>query len=204
MEPPTRCAIETPESGGSKKLKRSKLGSRDVAITGIFAALYAVLVVGLGFVSFLPQQIRFADALLPLTMLLGWPAIVGVTIGAFVANIFGPFGPIDMVGGSIANLVGCTLAYYASRKLIRFNPYRAFFIGSLLTNLTVTFIVGSYLYLFFLWAVSPLFGLPLLVASWMWIFAGSLVAMNILGITLTTAIYRRSLMSPQIKRLLKL
>ena len=78
--------------------------SISVTLTAVFAAIYAVGVVVLAQISFLPFQVRVADALLPLAMLFGWPAVVGLSLGAFVANIFGGLGPVDMVGGAIAKI----------------------------------------------------------------------------------------------------
>ncbi len=179
------------------------MNSREVVVSAVFAALYAVGVISLAGTSFLPFQVRFADMLLPLSMLFGWPAIVGVTIGTIVANtvgdaILGPIFPVDVIGGSIANLIGCSAAFAIARRFSGYNLYRALFAGSWIINLTVTFIVGSYLYLFL-----P-FGLASIEAGWLGVFLGSVVAINIMGFGLTMAIYRRSLVSPQIKHLLRL
>ena len=79
--------------------------------TAGFAALYAVGVMVLAPISFQVFQVRVADALLPLAILFGWPAILGLSLGAFVANIFGGLGPVAIVGGSIANLIAGYVAW---------------------------------------------------------------------------------------------
>ncbi|HYB67202.1 MAG TPA: QueT transporter family protein, partial [Candidatus Acidoferrales bacterium] len=76
-----------------------------ITLTAVFAALYAVAVVFLAPISFQIFQVRLADALLPLAILFGWPAVLGLALGAFVANFFGGLGPIDIIGGAIANLI---------------------------------------------------------------------------------------------------
>ena len=76
-----------------------------IVLAAVFAALYAVGVVFWP-ISFQVFQVRVADALLPLAMLFGWPAILGLSLGAFVANIFGGLGPVDMIGGTLDNLNG--------------------------------------------------------------------------------------------------
>jgi uncharacterized membrane protein len=85
--------------------------STTVTFTAVFAALYAVGVVLLAPISFQVFQVRIADALLPLSILFGWPAILGLTLGAFVANLFGGLGPVDVVGGTLANLLARYIAW---------------------------------------------------------------------------------------------
>jgi len=56
-------------------------------------------------------QVRVADALLPLSVLFWLPAVIGLTLGVLVGNLFAsPFGAIDVVGGTIANFVATLLA----------------------------------------------------------------------------------------------
>lgn len=72
-----------------------------MTMTAALAALYALGVVFLAPISFQLFQVRVADALLPLAILFGWPAIIGLSLGAFVANFFGPLGPVDIIGGAV-------------------------------------------------------------------------------------------------------
>jgi uncharacterized membrane protein len=160
------------------------MDSRQISLTAFFATLYAVGVVFLAPISFNLFQVRIADALLPLSMLFGWPGILGFGLGCLVANVFGGLGPIDIVGGAIANIVGCGLAYEFS-KSSRY-PWR-FFAGGLMITATLTLIVGTYLaYLFF-----PLeFGLPAILLGWLGVLLGSIVAVNIVGYLLLEAVKR--------------
>ncbi len=146
-----------------------------VTLTAAFAALYAVGVVFLAPISFQIFQVRLADALLPLAIIFGWPAIIGLALGAFVANFFGGLGPVDIIGGAIANFIATLLAW----KISRLKPSRIFkLIGVGLEILVVTSIVGTYL--------SFLFGMPLQIGL-SGVFLGSLVATGILGTILLFA-----------------
>jgi len=138
--------------------------ARDVSLTAVLAALYAVLVVLLGPLSFQVFQVRVADALLPLCLLFGWPAIWGVTLGCFVANWFGGLGPVDVLGGTLANF----LAGYVGVKV----GGRSRVLATMLQVLIVSGIVGGYL--------SLLLDVPL-EASFLGVLWGSLLSIFIAG-----------------------
>src|SRR5271157_908062 len=112
-----------------------------VTLTAVFAAIYAVGVVFLAPISFQIFQVRLADAILPLAMLFGWPAVLGLSLGAFVANFFGGLGPIDMIGGSVANFI----ATFAAWQIVRRRGKRWALIGVAVEVLVITLIVGPYL-----------------------------------------------------------
>jgi len=146
-----------------------------VGSAAAFAALYAVGVIFLAPISFQIVQVRLADALLPLSMLFGWPAIIGLTLGGFVANFYGGLGPIDIVGGAAANFIATLLAWRIAGKK---NGIRQV-LGVIVQIISITFIVGTYL--------SYLFGMPL-EAGWLGVFLGSGVAIGILGSLILLAI----------------
>lgn len=148
-----------------------------ISFTGIFAALYAVCVVALAPISFEIFQVRVADALLPLAILFGWPAILGFSGGALIANFFGGLGLVDIVGGSLANFIATYLAWKIGRRNVR----GAWPFATASEILLVTVIVGSYL--------SYLFQIPLEVGL-SGIFLGSLVATGVLGSILLLLISR--------------
>jgi uncharacterized membrane protein len=149
--------------------------SIQISLTGVFAALYAIGVVFLAPISFQVFQVRVADALLPLSMVFGWPAVLGLSIGAFVANFFGGLGSIDMVGGALANFIATLLAWKLAAR--RSKPW--FIVGAAAEIIVVTLIVGSYL--------SYLFGLPIQVGL-AGVLLGSIVAIGILGSLLLFAL----------------
>ena len=63
------------------------MDSKQIALTSIFAALYAIGVVFLAPFSYGLIQVRIADALLPLSIVFGMPVVIGLSLGTFIANI---------------------------------------------------------------------------------------------------------------------
>jgi|TARA_B100001971_G_C18107460_1_gene492323 uncharacterized membrane protein len=115
-------------------------------------------------------------------MIFGWPAIIGLTIGTFLSNTTGGLGPIDMIGGALANFLA-TFIMWRMRKIKLFNSIDLSNILIILCgNLIVTIIVGSYL--------SFLLFIPLEVTI-IGVFLGSLISMNIVGYILVKTIHSR-------------
>ena len=137
----TRSALQIPVWEEMNN-KRARWSTRDVALAAVLAALYAAYVIYFAVTSFGPLQVRIVDALLPLSVLFGFPAIVGVTIGGLIGNLVGsPFGLVDYVGGPLANFVAATLAWAVTRRRFR----GAWLVAVVLEIAAVTLIVGSYL-----------------------------------------------------------
>ena len=165
-----------------------KLHSRDLALAAVFAALYAVLVLALAGISFQLVQVRVADALIPLSMLFGWPVALGVTVGGAIANLASPMPSAltDITFGSIANLIASLLAWRIGRWKTM-TKSASEFLGCLAATLVVTIIVGTYL--------AVLTEMELWV-WWLGIGVGSLVSISILGYALVQ-IMRRIQTSPR-------
>jgi len=164
-----------PGVGGGKV----KFDTEALALTAVFAALYAAGVIYLAPISFGVYQVRIADALLPLSMIFGMPVAIGSGLGCSVANVYGGLGIVDIMGGTIANFVACTLAWYVGRGGIARK-----FLGSLVETVVITAIVGGYLAL--------IFEVPVEIGL-LGIFIGSIVAINILGFALLEGLYRSGL-----------
>jgi uncharacterized membrane protein len=163
-----------------------KFDTRDIALTAVFAALYAVLVVALTGISFQIVQVRVADALIPLSMVFGWPVMVGVTVGGAIANFASPMPSIltDVTFGSIANFIASMLAWKIGKLKVG-NAIRDF-LGCTAATATVTFIVGTYL--------AILTAMELWI-WWLGIGIGSIISINILGYALVQ-ILKRTLTKP--------
>ncbi len=161
-----------------------KLHSRDLALTAVFAALYAVGVLALVSISFELIQVRVADALIPMSILFGWPAVLGVTIGCAIANfasaVPGALVPVDVTLGSIANLVASLLAWKIGKSKAMPKSMRQL-VGCLVAALVVTFIVGTYL--------AVLYRMELWVL-WLGVGTGSLISICILGYMLVQIMSR--------------
>ncbi|NHV96431.1 MAG: QueT transporter family protein [Thaumarchaeota archaeon] len=148
--------------------------NRFVAEASLFAALYAVGVLLLAPMSFGVLQVRVADALIPLSILLGWPVVVGVTLGNLVANALGsPFGIVDILGGTAANFV----ASYVAMKIAETHFRGSWLLGCASANVIVSVIVGGYItWLAQIPLDSPLWEIPIVS-----VLIGSTVSINIVG-----------------------
>jgi len=161
--------------------------SREIVLSAFIAALYAILVIGLPSISFQIIQVRVADALIPLSIIYGNPVIIGVTIGCFLANILvAPWGntymnALDAVLGSVANFIASWVAYWFSKYS---KGLKGIFLSLLLANLTITFIVGSYIPVLVFWAFGGEF-IPIWL-GWLGVFLGEFVSINILGLGIVT------------------
>ncbi|MDI6690640.1 MAG: QueT transporter family protein [Candidatus Bathyarchaeota archaeon] len=165
-----------------------KFETRDMALSAVFAALYAVLVAIQGLSAAATIQLRFADCLIPLSALFGWPAIVGVSLGCVVGNATTsaalPNGIYDVAFGPVANLIATSLIYVLRNRRL---------LGCVIGSMVVGVFVGSYIWMIF-GVPSNFFGIelpatwPIWVTSIVIITASSLVAIAIIGYTLLTAL----------------
>lgn len=120
--------------------------NRKIAIVGLIAALYAVITLALGFISYGQIQFRISEILMFLP-LFGKEYIIALTLGCFLANIVGPFGVPDIIFGTLATLISSILVYYTP-KLMKNNKY-TLFIASLWPTIINALIIGWELYKFF-------------------------------------------------------
>ena len=110
-----------------------------------------------------------------MSIVFGFPVVVGVTIGCALANIISPVPGlvfIDIIFGSIANFA----ASYAAYRLRRNEK-----LACIVATLIVTFIVGTYL--------PILFSFPIYI-GWAAIFMGSVISIGILGYLLVQVLKR--------------
>jgi uncharacterized membrane protein len=180
-----------------------KFDSRDIALTAVFAALYAVIVIVQGLSAAATIQLRIADCLIPLSALFGLPVIFGVTLGCFVSNAYTsaavPNGVFDIVFGPMANLIAAALIYLLRHRRLT---------GCIVGSITIGSIVGSYVWVLF---GPPLgiFGLnfplswPVWATSVVSITASSLIAIAAIGYILVTILSRPSITEPLKSRGLK-
>jgi uncharacterized membrane protein len=145
----------------------------ELSLAASFSALYAVAVVLLAPISYGVMQVRLADALIPLSMVFGLPAVYGVTLGNIIANLYGGYGPVDVMFGTVANLLASYVAFrFRSKPLL----------GCFAATMIVSLIVGGYLWI--------LVGVPIEV-SLLGLFAGSFIAITMLGYLLQRFISSR-------------
>ena len=165
--------------------------SRNLALAAVFGALYAALVVTFAPFSNLPIQVRVADVLMPLAIFFGWPVIIGLGIGAvtgnFVADSITGFPSasigLDMLGGSLVNLLAAFLAWKIGQHVWRVRNLNAsWFIATIVETVLISVVVGGYL--------SIVFPSTALATSILLVLAGEIVAINIGGFALLNIIGR--------------
>lgn len=87
-----------------------KLNTRQIALNGIVAGLYAAITILSANIAYREVQFRLSEALMML--LLFEPSLtVGLTLGCLIANIFSTvsISVLDMVVGTSATLLACLL-----------------------------------------------------------------------------------------------
>ena len=179
----TRSAIEITEWEGLEHKKRT-WNSRGLALAAMLAALYAADVVLFAPISFQAIQVRVADALLPLSVLFGPAAVAGLGLGAFIGNFYAsPFGWVDVIGGTVANVVAAALAWFVGRRSFK----GAWVLAISLEVIVITLIVGTYL--------APLTHTPL-AFQLLYVLVGEITAVGIGGYILLRAV-SRVLRTPQ-------
>ncbi len=175
-----------------------RFDSRDIVLASVFAALYATInvlqMVLIGNPTvYGPIQLRLADCLIPLSALLGWPVVSGVTVGCMLTNAYYFIGVQDVVLGPIANLIAASLIF-----LLRKRPFFACVVGAL----PVGVIVGGYLWLFFP-PPDVLNVLPAWIAMIASITVSSLIAIAGIGYTVLSILSSRGVIGPLRSRGLK-
>jgi uncharacterized membrane protein len=163
---PTRSAIKkTREQGGKLHLR---IRSIDLALIGVYAALYAALGVVLGGFSYGPVQVRVADSLVAVVPLLGLPGVAGHALGVFIANMFSTAGLIDLLN-TIPSFAMAFVVYYVHKRTQ--NDYTV--IGTCIAySIVLGVTVG--------WMLSYVFSLPLL-PTMAYVAVGNIVASVLIG-----------------------
>jgi uncharacterized membrane protein len=84
--------------------------SNDLVLAAFIAALYVGLIELFHPISFQAIQVRVANALIGTVPILGWPAIIGITLGVLIGNITSPLGLIDLIS-AIPTFIGLYIIY---------------------------------------------------------------------------------------------
>ncbi len=142
---------------------------RLITISAMISAVYLVLTFIFYLTSFLPYQIRFAEALAVLPYFTPL-AIPGLFVGCVVANIIGGNGIWDIVFGSLATLIAAYLTYKIS-----YNKPKRKLLAPLPPIIINAVIVGTML--------SILYELPLFVTM-LSVGLGQIVACYLIGFPL--------------------
>ena len=92
----------------------SNTNIRKVAFAGVVAALYASLTIAITPASYGPIQFRFAEILCILPFFFPF-SVPGLFIGCIIANLFSPYGLLDIIAGSSASLIAALVTMRLGR-----------------------------------------------------------------------------------------
>lgn len=109
-----------------------------IVYTATIAALYCALTLAVYPLSYGPLQFRISEALCILPLFMP-QAVVGLTLGCFLSNIFSTAGPLDMLFGTLATLIASIVSYIAGRTFKKTFP--SLLVGVLSPTLFNAFIV---------------------------------------------------------------
>ncbi len=113
-----------------------KLG--DFGTFVIFAAIYAAGTLGLPRFSLLAYQVKVGEIPSAFVALFGYPAVLGLTLGQFIANLGLQASPIAYLS-PVVSLVGLVIIYY-SRKFSTLAGCVAYIV---LTSLWLAILIGT-------------------------------------------------------------
>ena len=145
-----------------------------VSITVTISAIYTVLTLVLGEFSYSWIQVRISEALTPLPWILGFPAVIGLTLGCALTNCFSPVGLPDLIFGPILTFFAAILSWKANfgkKSIACFYP--------VLVN---AFGVSAY--------VSSFYGVPYALTV-VTIAAGEFIAAVLIGYPLLAALEKK-------------
>ena len=155
----------------------NKLTTKKLASAGIISAIYVALTLVLMPISFGAVQVRISEALTILPLFFP-EAIVGLTVGCLISNLFG-FGVFDVIFGTIATFLSAILTYYAGKKI---------------KNSTLKFIVGGSFPVIINAIIIPLIFIitgstdQVYFINFLTIFAGQFLSVYVVGVNVCLAI----------------
>jgi len=171
---------------------KQKISTKNIAICGMIAAVYTVLVLATPMLSYNMVQIRIAEALTILPVITP-VAIWGVGLGCFVANLVGwltganPLGAIDTVVGTAASVIAGIITYRLRNFRIRGWPL----LSALSPVIVNAIIIGAQLTIL-VYGGSPSLRVFLINAAW--VGAGQMIACVVLGLPLLRAVERTNIL----------
>jgi len=134
------------------------MNAKDLALTIIFAALYAVLVIIFSPIAFGVAQFRIAGALRP-AIAKKWILSLGYGLGVLVGNFFSPFaGPWDLLFMPIMSVIAGLAGFFVAKRF-----KQNYFISGAITAIIITL---SLSFMFEQLGISPfLVALPMLLVT---------------------------------------
>lgn len=144
--------------------------TKRIVVTGVIAAIYTVLTLILAPISFGPVQFRLSEIMVLLAFV-DPLYILGLTLGCLLSNMIGGYGIMDIVFGSLATLMSCTVMYW-TRYLIK-NFKISLLVASLWPTIFNGIIIG--------WMLHVTINVPMLLTI-MQVAIGEFVVVTIIGV----------------------
>lgn len=134
------CFLGNNKARSGPKQVMAAMKIKALARAALIAAAYLAItsVPFISSFSYGPLQVRVAEALTLLPIIFP-EAVPGLFIGCLLANILGPFGLVDIIGGSLVTLLAAYISYRFRRSIIAY-------LSPILLN---ALLVSLYLHLFF-------------------------------------------------------
>jgi uncharacterized membrane protein len=180
--PPPVPPLETPGrrreeniNETEKKTARSARRSVVISTAAVYAAMYVTLALLFNPISYGAINLRVANVLIGLIPIIGWPAVLGQTLGVLIANqpaLGDPLGPIDLI-----NVIPSFLFSLLLWKLRNTSVFLGLTLYSIALGITVSY------------ALNYAFNLPLLVEIPQ-VTAGIFIATAVFGYLLFRAVKR--------------
>ena len=145
---------------------------------GLIAAAYAAAtyLCSLFGLAYGPMQLRLSEALCILPVLFP-SAVPGLTVGCLIGNLGSTLGPVDLILGTAATLLGAVLTRLTRRVTLKGLPL----LSALFPALTNGLIVGAEITLFL---GDAAFSWKAYLLNACWIAAGELLILLLLGLPL--------------------
>ena len=99
-------------SGLTKKEKMNRNAQiREISFAVTIATVYVVTTIMLGTFGYSWIQVRIGEALTPLPYLFGFPAVIGLTLGCIITNVYSPVGLPDLIFGPLLTFISAILSW---------------------------------------------------------------------------------------------
>ena len=158
---------------------------KSIAINAIIAALYAVITMLCGPLSYEFSQFRISE-FMNLLVFFNPTYTIGLTLGCLIANLASLFGVYDIVFGTLATLISCLLIVGCS-KLVK-----NLFLAGLIPCLVNAIIVPFTIYLANLGTVNQINLQAMYWIMFGWVFLGEFVCIMCIGYPVLLIITKKS------------
>ncbi len=154
--------------------------SKFIVRTGIIAAVYIVLTVVFGAISYGPIQFRISELLVFLAYINPF-YIAGLALGCLISNLFGPMGIYDAIFGTLHTVISLSAMALAARYIK--NQNWSLMIASLFPAL-FSFIIA--------WELAVFLPGESFWYNYLWVAFGEFVVVTVVGVPFMMYLRRKT------------